>query len=225
MADEVDYKVHSILDMKIELEETGFVYYYLIDWGDGISKPNWEPSYNLSCPSKIREYKNKQKKANAENKMSSMTTVQQRAYVKMLKEEDAVDKEIRQKFEELCRSSPYPIAFNRQLNIRRIINAFEHKGKLIYVVAWKNSNKVDAIPAKICNVMIPEHVIDFLESKLWVRNDRGVLVKWGYEEDEKFDNPWGKTPEIRGEIYSIEYNNYDKESSSQSEFEEEIEQE
>lgn len=73
----------------------------------------------------------------------------------------------------------------------------------MYVVAWKHINKVDIIPAKLCNVKIPQYVIRYLESKLWIVNMHGETIRWAEDEDEDFE--WKTAPPEIIEKQKIDY--------------------
>ncbi|KAH8261168.1 hypothetical protein KR044_004165, partial [Drosophila immigrans] len=127
---------------------------YFLKWkGYPRSQNTWEPVNHLYCKDLIAAFE-----ASAKNKpllntkrKSAAPASDTKAVIRIKKGESDENKKF---------------GFDRGLEASKIIGATDSSGKLMFLMSWKNSDRLELVPAKLANVMCPQIVINFYEERL-----------------------------------------------------------
>ncbi|KAH8396670.1 hypothetical protein KR215_002173, partial [Drosophila sulfurigaster] len=127
---------------------------YFLKWkGYPRSKNTWEPVDHLFCNDLVAEFEmSEKKKAESNNRLKSVSSGGDSKAVIRLKR--------------LANEKNKKFGFDRGLEALKIIGATDSSGELMFLMSWKNSDKLELVPATSANLMCPQIVIDFYEERL-----------------------------------------------------------
>ncbi|XP_062130391.1 chromobox protein homolog 1-like [Drosophila sulfurigaster albostrigata] len=139
---------------------------YFLKWkGYPRSKNTWEPVDNLFCNDLVAEFEmSEKKKAQSYNRLKSVSSGGDSKAVIRLKR--------------LANEKNKKFGFDRGLEALKIIGATDSSGELMFLMSWKNTDKLELVPATLANLMCPQIVIDFYEEGLtWAPHIGNVKIK------------------------------------------------
>lgn len=183
---EPEYEVEKVVDRR---EVNGKVEYFLKWIGYGDDDNTWEPVEALECHELIEEFEKKRKENEQEKKKSSESKTNKSDEIKTKKQAETKEKK-RPSSNKDRDKQPMEKAHGRKeaegvnhtSNSRGteqdqepevIIGATDnfHKGELAFLVKWKSSDTPEFVLSSRANVMWPQMVIKFYESRLqWSSN-------------------------------------------------------
>ncbi|KAL7740841.1 hypothetical protein ACLKA6_013688 [Drosophila palustris] len=70
-----------------------------------------------------------------------------------------------EEFEE-CERLSRKFGFDRGMEPAKLIRAMDLNGERMFLMSWKNSDKVDLVPAKVVNAKFPQMVLEFYMKRL-----------------------------------------------------------
>ncbi|XP_034105618.1 chromobox protein homolog 1-like [Drosophila nasuta] len=140
---------------------------YFLKWkGYPRSKNTWEPIDNLFCKDLVAEFEKSEKnKAQSNNNRRKIVSSEgdSKAVIRLKK---------------LANEKNKKFGFDRGLEALKIIGATDSSGVLMFLMSWKNSDKLELVPATLANLMCPQIVIDFYEERLtWAPHIGNVKIK------------------------------------------------
>lgn len=181
---EQEYSVEIILDKRLNNNKVE----YFIKWIGYDDRENcWEPEENLNCVDLInafeerlkREEKKRKRREKRENRALfarlrelSNTIIQGSTSVEpiMVSTMIKLDKKVVDKFTKTSNGSEVTEKIPD-----KILGASNSSGQLMFLMKWQGTEESDLISAAEANLMYPEVVIDFYESRLtWNFTTRGV---------------------------------------------------
>ncbi|XP_055512872.1 trichohyalin-like isoform X5 [Leucoraja erinacea] len=190
--EEEKYMVEKVLDRRIVNGKVE----YLLKWKGFLLDDNtWEPEENLDCPDLIAEFLQSQKiahdgvdKTEGPKRKAESDTEKEENKNKKKREEVSegaatagdqhnlwsVPEEafLQEEQQEKLRG------FARGLEPECIIGATDSRGKLMFLMKWKNSDEADLVPAKEANVKCPQVVKSFYKERLtWHSNPTKAFLK------------------------------------------------
>lgn len=174
-ANENEFTVEKILGKRITPD--GQLEYYLKWLGYPDSENTWEPVENLDCTELIEEFERKDKlakeEAEKERKKKKKNEHLERKKAKSSSGGENVNGVRKDSNEEP--EVPYSVSesdFNKHTP-KEILGVTNVGGALKFLMKWEGTENATFVLAKEANVVCPQLVIDFYESKLkFIENDR-----------------------------------------------------